>query len=138
MSLRCHICPDGLGEMADISCGDAWHSYSDNENIGISNVIIRTQRGKEILKKAISNKFLYLKEINISDVLDGQELTNKRREIFGRLFAMRLMLIPIPHYEGFSLYKAWSINNLSKKIFIILGTLKRIIKRSLWHRSRYN
>ena len=27
--LRCNLCPDGLGRVADITCGDAWESFKD-------------------------------------------------------------------------------------------------------------
>lgn len=35
-SFRCHLCADGLGDIADISFGDAWHRYSDKGNPGLS------------------------------------------------------------------------------------------------------
>ncbi len=132
---RCHLCPDGLGELADLSCGDAWHRYKDNEDKGISTVLVRTQRGKEILHRAMKNGFLCLKKANISEVVAGQELVKRRQEVFGRLFAMRFLLIPIPHFVGFSLFKAWSLNRFIKKIKTILGTHKRIMQRGLWRKN---
>ncbi len=42
--LRCNLCPDGLGRVADISCGDAWHKLSTNGDHGRSIVLVRTER----------------------------------------------------------------------------------------------
>ena len=44
--LRCRLCPDGLGRVADIACGDAWHRYQGNSEEGTSLVLVRTERGK--------------------------------------------------------------------------------------------
>src|SRR5258708_16493215 len=44
--LRCHLCPDGLGQSADISCGDAWERFTDTPDPGRSIVIVRTERGR--------------------------------------------------------------------------------------------
>src|SRR5207245_2175315 len=34
--LRCHLCPDGLGQVADISCGDAWEEFDNRGDPGRS------------------------------------------------------------------------------------------------------
>jgi coenzyme F420 hydrogenase subunit beta len=46
--LRCNLCPDGLGRVADISCGDAWERYGENGDPGRSIVLVRTERGRHI------------------------------------------------------------------------------------------
>ena len=45
--------PDGSGELADISCGDPWYEQPDGVNPGSSLVVVRTERGKEILRQAM-------------------------------------------------------------------------------------
>ncbi len=132
---RCHLCPDGMGELADISCGDAWHRYPDKNNIGQSLILIRTQRGQELLNRAVSKGYMKIIPSGKSEILKAQNLVKRRQEIFGRLFAMKILFIPTPHFNGFLLFKAWLHNPLWIKIKIVLGTLRRLITRGLWHRN---
>jgi len=133
---RCHICPDGLGELADISCGDAWHKYSDGGgDIGRSLILVRSERGKEILHNAMDAGYLKLFPSNTDDVIEAQGLVTRRKEVFGRILAMKVLGIPTPAYKGFSLFKAWRHNSFIKQVKIVLGTLRRLIQRGLWHRN---
>ena len=60
--LRCNLCPDGLGNVADISCGDAWERLDSGQDAGRSIVVVRTRRGQEILHKAMAAKYVELGE----------------------------------------------------------------------------
>jgi len=131
---RCHLCPDGMGELADLSCGDAWHRLGEEQE-GISLVLVRTDRGQEILRRAMECGYLSLVRSSASDVISAQGLAQRRREIFGRLLAMKALLIPTPRFHGFSLLEAWMGNTGSSKIHSIFGTFKRILLRGLWHRN---
>lgn len=58
MPLRCKICPDGIGEAADIVAGDAWDGASPNReesktDPGFNSVITRTDRGAALYQAAI-------------------------------------------------------------------------------------
>ena len=44
---RCYLCPDGTGELADLSCGDPWYREILEDEPGHSLVVVRTERGKE-------------------------------------------------------------------------------------------
>lgn len=92
-SFRCNLCPDGLGELADISCGDAWHRYSDDEeDVGRSLIIARSKHGKRILERAASAGYLKCIDASPSDVIRAQGFVGRRKEIFGRQLAMKLLL----------------------------------------------
>jgi coenzyme F420 hydrogenase subunit beta len=134
-SFRCNICPDGLGQLADISCGDAWHRHKTNNNQGLSLVLIRTERGREIFNNAVKAGYIKAYSSNAANVVAAQGLVKRRQEVFGRLLAMRLLLIPTPQYVGFSLFKAWMKNPISTQIKTILGTVRRLVHRGLWHRN---
>ena len=136
-SFRCRICPDGLGRIADISCGDAWHIYPKENDLGHSIVLVRTHRGQEIIHRAMAANYIELKRISSNNVLDAQvNLLGKRKEIFGRILAMKLLLIPTPRYKGFSFFQSWINLPTFHKIRSILGTLRRLIQRGLWHRQK--
>ena len=134
--LRCHLCPDGLGRVADISCGDAWESFVANTEAGRSIVIVRTPRGREILNRAMAENYVKLIPAKSEVVFAAQSnLLQRRRELLGRLLALRLFMIPVPHFGGFSLFRSWRQLPLATQARTFLGTVKRIVKRRLWLRK---
>jgi coenzyme F420 hydrogenase subunit beta len=134
-SLRCNLCPDGLGRLADISCGDAWENSTDSENPGLSLVVVRTAKGKRILQGAINANYVQLQPASASNVFAAQNnLLRRRTEIFGRLLGLRLFAIPFPQFSGFSLIHGWLRLPLGRKTRTILGTVKRVIVRQLYIR----
>ena len=135
--LRCNLCPDGLGRVADISCGDAWNKFSnETDDHGRSLVIVRTQRGREVLHRAMGANYVELQPVGSKAVLAAQKnLLGRRRELFGRLLGMRLLLIPTPKFLGFSLFHSWIRLPGLRKVKSLLGTVKRMIKRGLWQRK---
>lgn len=133
--LRCHLCPDGLGRVADISCGDAWNRFTDNGDIGRSIVLVRTRRGQEILHRAMAANYVELRPAGAGGVLSAQaDLLQRRQQLFGRLLAMRLLLIPTPKFVGFSLFRSWIRLPFLRKARTVLGTVRRLIRRQLWRR----
>lgn len=138
-SFRCNLCPDGLGELADISCGDAWHLHDkQNEDPGRSLVLARSKRGLDILHRAMESGYLHLEPSSPTDVIKAQPLTGRRAEIFGRLLAMKTLFMPIPRFAGFPMLKVWMKNPIRIKIKTYLGTLRRLLTRGLWHQKPLN
>jgi len=135
--LRCNLCPDGLGQMADISCGDAWDEYDPNHpSPGVSLVLARTALGQDIIRQAIAHGYLKLSSAGPDRVLAAQEnLLGRRRELFGRLLALRLLGIPIPRFSGFSLLRRWVRLPLHRKFKTVVGTLRRALVRGWWERK---
>lgn len=133
---RCHLCPDGTGQVADIACGDAWHEYSGDGNMGLSLIVIRTERGREILHRAVAAGYIKIKPSHTSKVIAAQKhLLQRRTQIFGRLLAMWLLFMPAPKFKGFGLLKAWLKIPLMTKARTVLGTLRRLAQRGLWRRN---
>lgn len=131
--LRCHLCPDGTGEFADISCGDAWHLKDRQDEPGQSLLLVRTKRGKDMLHKAAAAGYLELKQVDARALRQSQEaLLRRRRHLWGRLVVLRLAGIPVPNYRGFSLFANWGDLSLAEKARSLLGTAKRIIRRKLY------
>ena len=48
---RCHICPDHVGEYADIAVADAWHRPVSEHQPGRSVIIARTQHGVDFFQR---------------------------------------------------------------------------------------
>jgi len=79
---RCYLCPDGTSEFADISCGDAWHCEISKNEMGRSLVLVRTERGREILRQAKEKGYLHLNTVDLNVLEKAQRtLLLKRRAI---------------------------------------------------------
>jgi coenzyme F420 hydrogenase subunit beta len=134
--LRCNLCADGLGRVADIACGDAWEQYAEDGDPGRSLVLVRTERGREILAAARSAGYATLHTAAAGNVLRAQaNLLERRRALFGRLLAFRLVGAPIPTFKGFSLLRSWLGIGPKEQLRTVLGTLRRILQRG-WYRRR--
>lgn len=132
---RCHLCPDGLGRVADLACGDAWSRYAGDGDPGRSIILVRTAKGREILAKAISAGYVTATPLEPREVLKAQHnLLERRRQLFGRLLAMKVLGVPTPRFKGFSLARSWLRLPLRLKLRTVLGTLRRVLTRGLWHR----
>jgi coenzyme F420 hydrogenase subunit beta len=130
--LRCHLCPDGTGSVADISCGDAWQEFHGHGDGGLSIVVVRTQRGQEILHRALAANYVTLRPSSSAAVVAAQpNLVGRRRELFGRLLAMWLLMVPSPKFNGFSLWWNWIRLPFVRKVQTVLGTMKRLVFRRL-------
>jgi coenzyme F420 hydrogenase subunit beta len=135
--LRCNLCPDGLGRLADITCGDAWHRFQEGSNDpGRSIALIRTERGRELFQAALDAGYIVAEPLEAQQVIRAQDsLLQRRRELFGRLLAFRLLGLPTPRYPGFSLFRSWMRLGPLVQAKTVLGTWRRILRKG-WHRKR--
>lgn len=133
---RCHLCPDGLGRIADIASGDAWDKFEEDGDPGRSLILVRTRRGQEILRRAIAAGYITAKPARGEQVMAAQKnLLARRREIFGRLLGMKLLGVPVPKLEGFSLLRGWASLPLKHKARTVAGTMTRWVQRGKWRRQ---
>lgn len=134
---RCRLCCHGMGQVSDIACGDAWQDFDNSGNPGLSLVLVRTERGRILVHNAMLAGYVHLESVDAAAVMKGQmNLLKKRRQAFGRLLAMKLLLIPTPRFAGFELWSGWNSLSPRERWDSITGTLKRIIKRGLWRRQK--
>jgi len=136
--LRCRLCPDGTGELADISCGDPWYRKVEPNEPGQSLVLVRTEKGRKFLHKAMQLGYVQVHRTEALVLPQSQRsLLSKRRNLWGRLFAMRMARVPTPHFGGFCLFANWWRLSVSDKIRSLLGTVLRIISRKLYRPIKY-
>ncbi|RKY08682.1 MAG: coenzyme F420 hydrogenase [Planctomycetota bacterium] len=133
---RCYICPDHVGEFADIAVADAWHCPVGEHQPGRSVIIARTQRGVEFLQRAIEMDVLQAEPVD-SDILQacrpGQ--AESKGTLWGRLVALRTCAIPTPGYCGFDLFHLWLWRlSIGAKVKSILSTFKRIYIKKLFRK----
>ena len=76
MPLRCKICPDGIGEAADLVAGDAWEGaspdrYESETDLGFNSVITRTAKGAALYEDAIKEGYIVKSEIVDCDYMSS-------------------------------------------------------------------
>lgn len=127
-----HIWPDGGGELADISCGDPWYEQPDGVNPGSSLVVVRTEKGRQIVQGAIEHGYLSLKPAELWKLDQSQDnLLKKKGATWGRIASMRLLGLKGPRFKNTALAACWKRLPFSEKLGSTAGTIKRIFKKKL-------
>lgn len=127
---RCFLCPDGTGELADISCGDPWYKTNEEGGQGSSLVLVRTATGREIVRGAITAGYVRLHPVGPEVIGRSQRaLRVKRGAIWGRILTLRMMGVPAPRLHGFHLFANWLRIPLKDKLRSIFGTARRVADR---------
>lgn len=96
LPFRCNICPDGIGEAADIAAADTWPGGSpDREaqfgDLGTNAVITRTRAGDQLLQAAIAHGAITVeRQITMRDMDRYQpHQVNKKHVVEPRHMALR-------------------------------------------------
>lgn len=126
--LRCSLCPDGLGELADVTGGDAWHRSEEGVD-GISLILARTPRGADVVAAAIRDGYLDATPSDAGQVVRAQPLTRRRTLVRARAAALRTGLLPAPRYPGFDLQQAGRRLGARAWTKEYLGMLRRLWRR---------
>lgn len=103
---RCKICPDAIGQVADIAVSDAWLNGGPAvEDEPLNGIIVRTKRGLELFDAAVEAGALEIKrESNIAEISELQShQVRKRRAVWARLTGMAIAGKPVPSVTGLAL-----------------------------------
>jgi len=132
-----HLQPDGSGEDADISCGDPWYRPVVKGEPGSSLLVVRTERGREFIRKAMEAKYLALTPTEPMKLVKSQEnLIGKRRNVWGRRLAFKTAGIPVTRLIGLPLFRLWLGLPSREKLKSTLGTLRRIVDRKYYRTNK--
>lgn len=126
--LRCQLCPDGLGELADVTGGDAWHRKDEGTD-GISVILARTERGRRVVDGAIRNGYLTATTSDAASVVRGQGLVRRRRLVLARLLGLRAFGRLTPRFRGFHLVAAARQEGPATFLREFAGMVKRVWTR---------
>ena len=98
---RCTLCSDMLGELSDLSCGDAWVPEAvGTDKVGSSFVITRTPEAEEFLELAASQEAVELSELGLEPLLAAQgHAAFKKRKLKARMLLCRLAGRRVPKYR---------------------------------------
>lgn len=122
--LRCQLCPDGLGEFADVTGGDAWHRSAEGTD-GISVILARTTHGRRVVEGAIADGYLMATPSDAHAVVRGQGLIRRRRLVAARVAGLKLLGRPVPRFRGFHLLRAARQEGAVTQAKELAGMVKR-------------
>jgi coenzyme F420 hydrogenase subunit beta len=125
---RCKMCVDHTGEFADIAVGDPWHRDPKPDDVGSSLILARTERGVQILRRAIESGALHAQPAEAWQLLASQPgLLKTRGAVWGRQLGSRLSGAMTPSYRRLPMARFWLKKlTLREKAQSIVGTLHRV------------
>lgn len=128
----CRICMDGIGELADISCGDAWYLTPEKkpdftEAEGRNVIFARTSKGKDIIDQLSKNGKITATVTSTDDLKYIQTYQWERKATMAdKILAMTLLNRKVPKYALKNIL-AFSLSVGVKKHYrIFKGTVDRI------------
>lgn len=131
LQTRCKICPDGIGEFADIVCADGWEGDdkgypSFEERDGHSLILLRTDKGCELFRGIQAAGMVSAESFDTENIFAIQPFQYYRRTtILPRLWAMKLLMFKTPNYKGFELVKSMLRIGLHQSVKAFIGLLSR-------------
>jgi coenzyme F420 hydrogenase subunit beta len=98
---RCLLCSDMLGELSDLSFGDAWlPELVKTDKAGSSFVVSRTPEAEELLEAAAAREAVELSELGLQPLLASQgRALFKKRKLKARMRLARLWGRRVPVYR---------------------------------------
>lgn len=96
---RCKICPDAIGEAADVVASDFWPGGGPTgEDEGFNGIIVRTANGRELYDAAVADGVIVVdREVGFRE-LDAVQphQVRKRRAVWARHRGMAAAGVPVP------------------------------------------
>ena len=106
IQFRCKICPDAVGELADISVPDGWILRDGkpiyDEAPGVNVAVVRTERGVDLLRRAVDAGYLQLGPISMQE-LEAMHVAHPPRKVGApaTFLALRMLGQPRPQVRGY-------------------------------------
>jgi coenzyme F420 hydrogenase subunit beta len=125
---RCKICPDSIGESADLVACDVWPGGSPTgESEGLNGIIVRTVRGHDLYRAALEAGALV--ETRPTDFRELDEFqphqVRKKRAVWARFAGMRAAGYAVPETGELRLRECARLNSLAQNLDEARGARRR-------------
>ena len=126
---RCKICPDAVGEGADLAASDVWPGGSPTgEDDGFNGIIVRTSRGLDLYNAAVAAGSIIVepRAVNFRD-FDGFQphQVRKKRAVWARHAGMRAAGRPVPQTEHLRIKECARLNTVTHNVIEAKGSRDR-------------
>lgn len=135
----CRFCLDGIGERADISCGDAWYLLSDgnpdfSEHAGRNIIFTRNAKGSALLQDAVREGYIIVEAVEdaenyLKQIQKYQFIRKSTMRV--KLLACRLFGMSIPYSSQGVVKEFAKYAHAKDKYVIFKGTIKRILTKKI-------
>jgi coenzyme F420 hydrogenase subunit beta len=125
---RCKICPDAIGESADLAASDVWPGGGPTgEDEGFNGIIVRTERGLELYRAALAaGAIVETRRIGFRDFDEFQpHQVRKKRAVWARLAGMRAAGRAVPETHNLRLAECARLNTLAENLAEARGARRR-------------
>lgn len=132
---RCKICPDAIGESADLAASDVWPGGGPTgDDEGYNGIIVRTERGLELYRAALAAAAIAIepRKIGFRDLDDFQpHQVRKKRAVWARLTGMKAAGLAVPDTINLRLAECARLNTLRENLDEARGARRRAQEGSL-------
>ena len=126
---RCKICPDAIGESADLAASDVWPGGGPSgEDAGFNGIIVRSVRGLELYRAALAAGAIVAEpgEVTFRDFDEFQpHQVHKKRVVWARLAGMRAAGRGVPETHELRLADCARLNSLKENLEEARGARRR-------------
>lgn len=126
---RCKICPDAIGESADLAASDVWPGGGPSgEDAGFNGIIVRTARGLELYRAALAAGAIVAepREVDFRDFDEFQpHQVRKKRAVWARLAGMRAAGLAVPETVNLRLAECARLNTVRENLDEARGARRR-------------
>jgi coenzyme F420 hydrogenase subunit beta len=133
LPFRCKLCPDGIGEAADIAAGDTWigggpNRIDSSDDPGVNSIIARTVAGEELIAAAAADGALQLEYDIVPDTLSLYQphQVNKKYAAWARYQGLRDAGRIVPQTERLRLEELSRELPAASNDYQRRGTLQRV------------
>jgi coenzyme F420 hydrogenase subunit beta len=95
---RCRICFDKMNIFSDITVGDPHGIVGVDRTRGESVVLVRNQKGAELISAALSAGLIYLRSVEPQEVFLGQQVESKKQKWSSSLLAWKKRFSMYPDF----------------------------------------
>jgi coenzyme F420 hydrogenase subunit beta len=126
---RCKICPDAIGESADLAASDVWPGGGPSgEDEGFNGIIVRTPRGLELYRAALEAGAIAVEPREVGfrdfDVFQPHQV-RKKRAVWARLAGMRAAGQAVPETYNLRVEECARLNSVAQNLHEARGARRR-------------
>lgn len=134
LCLRCKLCPDGIGLLADFAIGDSWETkdgYPDfTEREGLSLVICRNKKAKNLFEEIKTHTYIKSSTLSIAKIGSIQPYQEyRRRNSVIRVFAFFILRGKLLNLTKLVSYYHVPFNHPIKVLREFAGSLLRMRRK---------
>jgi coenzyme F420 hydrogenase subunit beta len=126
---RCKICPDAIGQSADLAASDVWPGGGPTGNdAGFNGIIVRSARGLELYRAAVAAGAIVVepRDVSFRDFDDFQpHQVAKRRAVWARFAGMKAAGCAVPETVNLGLSDCARLNTVRQNLDEARGARRR-------------